>query len=436
MVSALAAAAALTAAVTACTAGTATKAGGAYASGTTRSAASTGSAGTAGSQAAASPSPKPSGPVVTITPGNGATGADPSQGVTVTAAGGTLEHVTVAAGGVPVPGSYATGHASWHSTWALSVSQSYTVTATATAADGAATTKTASFRTLTPPQYLTAQIFEGYQQTYGVGMPVIVTFNHPVTNKAAVERAITLQTSRPVTGAWYWDGDETLDFRPRDYWPAHTTVSFTGHFDGVKAGAGLYGYHTLTQRFSIGDSVIAVASTKTHKTQIYVNGKLRYDWPISSGKPGDATPNGSYLTIEKGNPVRMTGPGYSLLVPWSVRFTFSGDYYHDAYWSVGQQGFENVSHGCVNLAPANAETYYKLAVPGDPITISASPKAGKWDNGWTEWFLSWPQYLKGSATGEAVVANAQGSTFVNPATLPADHAKAPLQTAAAGNATA
>ncbi|MGH3190343.1 MAG: L,D-transpeptidase, partial [Streptosporangiaceae bacterium] len=88
------------------------------------------------------------------------------------------------------------------------------------------------------------------------------------------------------------------------------------------------------------------------------------NWPISSGRPGDATPDGSYLTIEKANPVLMTGPGYSLEVPWSVRFTFSGDYYHDAYWSVGEQGFENVSHGCVNLSPADAEIYYKLAVPG------------------------------------------------------------------------
>jgi lipoprotein-anchoring transpeptidase ErfK/SrfK len=423
------AAAVLAATVTACTGGTATTAGAAYASATTHS------PGATGSPAAAAPSPKPtpSGPVITVTPGNGADGADPSQGVTVTAAGGTLQRVTVAAGGVPVAGSYTAGRTSWHSTWALGVAQSYTVTATATTAGGAASTKTTSFRTLTPSQYLTAQIFEGYQQTYGVGMPVIVTFNHPVTDKAAVERAITLQTSKPVIGAWNWDGDETLDFRPRDYWPLHTTVSFTGHFDGVKAGTGLYGYHTLTQRFKIGDSVIAVASTKTHKTQIYLNGKLKYDWPISSGKPGDATPDGSYLTIEKANPVRMVGPGYNLLVPWSVRFTFSGDYYHDAYWSVGQQGFENVSHGCVNLAPANAETYYKLAVPGDPITISGSPKAGKWDNGWTEWFLSWPQFLKGSATGQAVVANAQGSTFVNPSSLPADHAKAPLQTSAAGN---
>ncbi len=296
------------------------------------------------------------------------------------------------------------------------------------------TTKTAAFRTLTPASTFSTKIFEGYKQSYGVGMPIILTFSAPVQDKAAVERSIELQTSRPVIGSWYWDGNETLDFRPRDYWPANTTVSFTGHFDGVESAPGVYGYHTLTQTFDIGDSVIAVASTKAHKTQIYVNGHLKYDWSISSGKPGDDTPDGSYLTIEKENPVRMIGPGYDLLVPWSVRFTFSGDYYHDAYWSVGEQGFENVSHGCVNLSPANAETYYNLAVPGDPITIQNSPRSGAWDNGWTEWFLSWPQYLKGSATGEAVVANANGSEFVNPSTLPADTAKAPLQTAAPGNA--
>jgi hypothetical protein len=59
-----------------------------------------------------------------------------------------------------------------------------------------------------------------------------------------------------------------------------------------------------------------------------------------------------------------------------------------------------------------------------------------WDNGWTVWFLCWPQYLKGSATGEAVTAGPSGSQFVNPATLPADKAKAPLQTSAPGNAVA
>ncbi len=431
MVSALAAAT-LAAALAACTSSTTTSTG---RPGTSGSAAPAGNgAGGTAASVAASATPSPTGPAVTITPANGAKAADPSPGITVTAAGGTLRNVAVGAVGEQVPGSYSADRASWHSTWALGVSRSYTVTATAVSGAGVTTTKTATFRTLTPASTFYAQIFEGYKQTYGVGMPIIVTFSAPVKDKAAVERSIDIQTSKPVTGAWYWDGDQTLDFRPRDYWPANTEVSFTGHFDGVRGAPGMYGFHTLTQTFEIGDSVIAVASTKAHKTQIYVNGHLKYDWPISSGKPGDDTPNGSYLTIEKANPVRMKGPGYDLLVPWSVRFTFSGDYYHDAYWSVGQQGFENVSHGCVNLAPANAETYYNLAVPGDPITISGSPRSGKWDNGWTEWFLSWEQYLKGSATGQAVVAGPTGSEFVDPATLPADNAQAPLQTAAAGNA--
>jgi hypothetical protein len=116
-----------------------------------------------------------------------------------------------------------------------------------------------------------------------------------------------------------------------------------------------------------------------------------------------------------------------------VRFTYSGDYYHSAPWSVVNQGVSNVSHGCVNLAPADAETYYNMAIPGDPITITGSPKAGNWDNGWTEWFLSWHQYLQGSATGMAVEAGPQGSTFVSPSGLPADTGTIPLATSAVGN---
>jgi lipoprotein-anchoring transpeptidase ErfK/SrfK len=380
---------------------------------------------------------KPAGaPQVTITPANGTKNADPSAGITVTATSGTLKNVTVHASGAPVSGTLSQDGKVWHSQWALGVSQNYTVTATASGTSKGSDAATSTFRTLSPSQTFQTQIFEGYHQSYGVGMPIILTFSQPITNKAAVERSLQLTTSNPVVGAWYWDGNQTLDFRPRDYWPAGTTVSFTGHLDGVRGGPSLYGDHTLTQTFDIGPSLVAIANTATHRTQIYYNGKLRYNWPISSGRPGDATPNGSYVTIEKGNPVQMKGPGYSLSVPWSVRFTFSGDYYHDAYWSVGQQGFENVSHGCVNLSPANAETYYKLAVPGDPITVVNSPKGGKWDNGWTEWFLSWPQFVQGSALHQAVQAGPSGSTFVDPASLSASMASAPLQTSPAGNAAA
>jgi lipoprotein-anchoring transpeptidase ErfK/SrfK len=405
-----------------------------YVGGGSASATATGSA-----AASASAKPTPNGPAVTITPGGGVKSADPSSGITVTASGGTLKNVTVATSGDPVSGTYSAGRTSWHSQWTLDVSQSYTVTATATAANGATTTQKSAFRTLTPASTFSTVIFEGEDQTYGVGMPIILAFSHPIKDKAAVERSIGLTTSKRVVGAWYWDGNSTLDFRPRDFWPAHTTVSFTGRFNGVQAAPGLYGDHTLTQSFVIGQSVIAVASTQTHRTQIYIDGKLKYNWPISTGRDTLPTPDGSYLTVDKNNPVRMIGgkkgtPSYyNELVNWAVRFTFSGDYYHSAPWSVVDQGTTNVSHGCVNLPPADAETYYKLAVPGDPITVTGSPRPGTWDNGWTEWFLSWNQLLSGSALGEAVVAGPQGSTFVKPSTLRPNTARAPVGTAMAGN---
>jgi len=133
-----------------------------------------------------------------------------------------------------------------------------------------------------------------------------------------------------------------------------------------------------------------------------------------------------------GGPAGSAGH-YDELVNYAVRFTYSGDYYHSAPWSVVNQGTSNVSHGCVNLPPAAAVTYYNMSIPGDPITVTASTAAGKWDDGWTQWFLSWSRYLKGSATGLAVQAGPQGSTFVSPSSLPADTATAPVETSAAGN---
>jgi len=378
-----------------------------------------------------------------ITPANGSRDVNPSDGVTVTATKGKVTSVSVSSSsssGDSVAGTLTDGGRAWHSTWTLAVSQSYTVTATGTDGNGQKITTTSTFRTLTPASTFSTEIYEGSGQTYGVGMPIMLIFSQPITNRAAVERSLQLTTSKPVVGAWYWDDSEHLDFRPRDYWPAYTTVSFDGHLNGVKGAAGVYGSADLTQTFTIGRSLIAVASTTTHKTQIYLNGKLTYDWPISTGRPSLPTPDGTYVSVEKNNPVRMIGGGapgsagyYNELVYDAVRFTFSGDYYHSAPWSVVDQGTTNVSHGCVNLPPEDATIYYNMSIPGDPITVTASTAAGKWDDGWTEWFLPWSQYLKGSALGMAVEAGPQGSQFVSPSSLPADTASSPLQTSAAGN---
>jgi lipoprotein-anchoring transpeptidase ErfK/SrfK len=355
---------------------------------------------------------------LSITPASRSIDSAPDRGITVTAVRGKLTKVVARSGGAAVAGRLNRARTVWHSTWALNVSQRYTVTASAAGRSGPPVTRTSAFRTFTPARTFETQIVEGKGQTYGVGMPIILYFNRPITNRKTVERALQIRTSKRVVGAWYWDsqcrvGRLCLYFRPRHYWPAHTRVSFIGHLNGVKAAPGVYGHHTLAQTFTIGSSLITKVSTSGHYMNVYRSGKLFAHWPISSGKPGDDTPNGTYLTIEKANPVQMTGPGYSISVPYSVRITWSGDYLHDAFWSVGSQGFSNVSHGCVNMSPAHAQIYYGMAVPGDPVKITGSPRAGTWDNGWTMWFLSWKRWVRGSALHRAVLTGRRGSRFVS-----------------------
>jgi lipoprotein-anchoring transpeptidase ErfK/SrfK len=310
----------------------------------------------------------------------------PQAPITVTARGASrIRSVQVSTHGATVGGTLAadTGHtrATWRSTWALHPAQEYTVTATAVDSAGRTVTRTTSFRTLAPAHTFTTEIYEGHGQTFGVGMPVILYFSHPIRNRAAVERSLQLRTSRPVTGAWYWDGDKTLYFRPQNYWPAHTTVSLDGHLNGVEGAPGVYATADLTETFRIAGSLIVTASTVTHHMHVYRNGHLLYTWPISTGRPGDDTPDGTYVTIDKGNPVLMTGPG-------------------------------------------------------DPVMITGSPLSGTWDNGWTVWFLSWKKLVRGSALGMAVHAGPDGSTFVSPSAVPPSTASFPLQTAKPGSAAA
>ena len=392
-----------------------------------------GDPGSSGAGGSATP-PVVSDAQLTIAPANRSTKVDPSEGISVEVAGGTITGVTARADGQRVAGEMGEARTSWHSRWALLTDTRYSVRATAVDVEGRSVTQRSSFTTLAPSKTFSTTIFQGAGKTYGVGMPIILTFSAPITDKRAVERSLQVWSSEPIVGAWYWDGDQTLYFRPRDYWPSDTTVRFVGHLDGVDGGHGRFGVHTLTQTFEIGRSLIAVAGTRTHHLEVYLDGKRFADWPISTGKPGDDTPNGTYLTMDKTNPERMVGPGYDILVPWSVRFTLSGDFIHDAFWSVNDQGFDNVSHGCVNLSPEHAETYYKLALQGDPVTITGSPQGGRWGTGWTVWFLTWRQLLDGSATHMAVRAGPHRTEFVRPSTLRDSRASSPLETSRPGNA--
>ena len=211
-----------------------------------------------------------------ITPATGSGQADPGAGVTVAVSRGTLENVTVTRGPDPVSGSFNALRTSWHTSWPLLPAHSYTVTATAIDKHRRAVTKTSTFRTLRPQEAFSTQIIEGYHAVYGVGMPVILTFSHPVLPKyrAAVERSIQLTSSNPVVGAWYWDdalapAGTSLVFRTRSYWPQHTKVTLNAHLAGLEIAPGVYGKTNLTQSWTIGKSLIAVVNTADHYAHIY-----------------------------------------------------------------------------------------------------------------------------------------------------------------------
>ena len=404
------------------------------------SAAALGAAGCTAVAAKATPAP-----ILVITPANGSSGVVPGAAINVAAKHGKVQDVAVTTASGDVPGHLANGI--WQSTRPLATDTSYTVTATAIGTNHKKVTASSTFQTLTPQRLFKAEITTlGTDASvrseivptrqYGVGIPITIMFSRAISNKAAVERAIQLRTSKPVVGAWYWQDDKTVIFRPRQYWPQNTQVTVDGNFDGVQASPGIYGKADVHLSFSIGPSLIVVASTRHHYMNVYYKNRLFGRWPISTGRPGDDTPDGTYLTTFKNNPQHMVGPGYNLWVPWSVDVTYSGDFIHDAFWSVGEQGFVNVSHGCINTSPAHAETYYKMERPGDPVTITGSPAAGTPGNGWTQWFIPWSKWLAGSATGDAVVAGPTGSSLVSPASAPAPAGSGPLYAPHSGNARA
>lgn len=199
----------------------------------------------------------------------------------------------------------------------------------------------------------------------GVAKPIIINFARPIADRPMAEQAIHISSNPPVPGKFYWMSDTQVRWRPTDFWPANTTVNIDA--SGAKSS------------FRTGESLVATIDDKTHQMQIVRDGKLEKTFPVSLGKKGYETKNGTYYVLEKfadmvmdsstyGVPVDSP-EGYKLKVQDAVRIDNSGIFVHSAPWSVGSQGEENVSHGCINLSPANAQWFFDNFGSGDPVVI-------------------------------------------------------------------
>ncbi|MGO4445063.1 L,D-transpeptidase family protein [Mycobacterium sp. 2YAF39] len=203
--------------------------------------------------------------------------------------------------------------------------------------------------------------------TVGVAHPITVTFAGKIPDRTAVERSVEITSPKTPAGNFTWLSDNVLQWSPTEFWPAHSDISVS--VGGAKTN------------FQSGGATVGVASISNHTFTVSQDGEVLREMPASMGKYGHATPVGNFTALEKQSTVIMDSrtigiplddpEGYKLTVYDAVRVTWGGVYVHGAPWSEGSQGYENVSHGCINLSAENAEWYFNMVRIGDPIIIEA-----------------------------------------------------------------
>ncbi|GLP78335.1 putative L,D-transpeptidase 3 [Mycobacterium antarcticum] len=212
----------------------------------------------------------------------------------------------------------------------------------------------------------------------GVAHPVVVTFNQPISNRAAAERAIDVTSTTGMTGSFEWLNDTVVQWVPDRYWPAHSTIMLS--------------VGNRTTEFDTGPAVVGIADISEHTFTVTVDGVATGPAPhhlphageqgvllASMGRPEYPTPVDTYTVLSKDRDVIMdsssvgipiTDPdGYLLTVDYAVRISRRGLYVHSAPWAVNAMGFENVSHGCISLDPTTAEWYFNTVEVGDPVIV-------------------------------------------------------------------
>jgi hypothetical protein len=132
---------------------------------------------------------------------------------------------------------------------------------------------------------------------------------------------------------------------------------------------------------SAASAKIAIAIDKsTQQMSVYVDGEPRYTWPVSTGRPGYDTPNGSF------RPNRMDADHFSqewdnAPMPHTIFFDMQGHAIH-GFFDVKHLGLA-VSHGCVRLSPEHAATLFDLVkaegMGETSVTVSGRTPSG--DNG-------------------------------------------------------
>lgn len=328
----------------------------------------------------------------------------------IRADGGRLRTVAVTSDAGQLAGSLTRDGSSWTAAGRLEPGLSYAVRTVSERSDGERVVKTSSFQTddLTLDEQTYASVAPLQGETVGVGMPVIVTFDVPVTDRAAMERHMNVESTPAQVGSWRWLSSSEAHWRPRTYWKAGTDVSVDLDINSVSAGGGVYGQENREIDFQVGDAHVYRVDAQTYQMRVFSNGDLQRTIPVTTGKAGFITRSGTKVIVEKFREKRMNSETVGIAernpefydiddVEYAMRLTYSGEFIHAAPWSVGSQGNANVSHGCTGMSPQNAAYLYDMTVRGDVVEYTGTNRPMTLTNGFGDWNADFATWSKGSA---------------------------------------
>lgn len=324
------------------------------------------------------------------------------------ASNGSLRSVHVSDGTRELPGAVSATGTEWVSSATLVPSTTYTGVALLQQSDGSLVTRRIQLRSTPPAHTVTVGIFPSNGAPVGVGQPIVASFSGPVINRAAAQKALLVRAVPQVAGAWHWFSDTEVHYRPAGYWPAGTTITVTTALRREQLAPGVWGLDQSPVTVHIGAAHLSVVNVDTHTMTVYAGGQVVHVFKVSTGRDKYPTRAGVHIVLSKqpdklmdsatvGIP-RTSPDGYYEHVAWDVRISDGGAFVHSAPWSVKDQGVRNVSHGCVNLAPADGQWFFSFSQLGDVVDVLHSPAPPLLtDPGTEDWNYTWTQWLQPGA---------------------------------------
>jgi lipoprotein-anchoring transpeptidase ErfK/SrfK len=311
------------------------------------------------------------------------------------------------AAGKAVKGSLNADRTRWLPAGMLDYGTTYTATVSVTGDDGKTAQASNTFTTMAEPaNQVRISSFLGDGAVVGVGMPMIVRFSRaiPEEYRDDVQRRMTVRSTPAQEGIWHWASPTEVRYRPKKFWQPDTKISYKIQAGGLPLDDGWYGRSDLTIDLKIGAAFVMTVDNRTKRMTVTRNGQVIRTIPVSLGKPSTPSSSGTMVVIEKQrktvfDTLAELGPeeGYRTDIEFAQRLTWGGEFLHAAPWSEGQQGRVNVSHGCVNVSMADGEWLFNQTRIGDPITVKGTERRLENGNGWTDWNMSWAEYVQGSA---------------------------------------